>query len=647
MFLLRITINTGRNLLVLNFEAVEFDYSLSNDKMPPLAQVNTYADNPLRKHAYPHVRANRMRVAGATNAKIVYHEAEAPPRVYYNNKPRAEQVPHSAQVLSRRTMAQARRIQSMTDLTQRPGTSPVPFSHLHTSAARGGSVRKSERTSTSGGDAKSVKTVSMKSRPPTSPHKNTKRSQSAANVRAARTHAQSLGTQSVVSVSGFQIGRQAGADDDSSLVSEEEAERRRRVSWAFEQPPLPLGTHMGLTETKTLLRSQMRSHADGVPPDFVYLSVNAIHASMKPQEASKNMESNRRQQELDGMKRQGRPNSSPSRLDPRTKVAIEQLGWDDLLMEAGLPPTHSDAKSESKMTHSSRASAKSRRTTALQVLEQVEQLDPPTTHIVTEFAVQPVDVTPTISLFKENVKTSIPRPYIIRPHSSTVFRDAPPLNKVVGDSRPKSAAPLQSQTEAFSRPSTSVTRHSRVTSAATRRRPGTAQTQISRASSTRMTSDSQADGRQKRGALTSSSPEPSIVPMLMQTAEVKAHIAKLKHVRHERRQTKLAVLESFHNTTTRTTCPADDPLRAHVHFRLQTHEQTQAHLQEVSETLLNSEFAAKQKKELYRQQRASWLAKIRGDQRKGKLNRCRSFAPEINELENPDHHHHVAFAAQA
>ena len=38
------------------------------------------------------------------------------------------------------------------------------------------------------------------------------------------------------------------------------------------------------------------------------------------------------------MKKSGRPSSSPSRIDPRTKVPKEQLGVDGIRIEHGLGP---------------------------------------------------------------------------------------------------------------------------------------------------------------------------------------------------------------------------------------------------------------------------------------------------------------------
>ena len=375
------------------------------DKMPPLVQYSKYSDAPVRQQPYSYIRANRMLKAGATNAKIVYHDGAAPPEVYYNNKPRAEQLPHSAKTLSRRALSAARRIQSATTRHEyelmASRSAAAPSRKEHSAASDRGTVLDFDVKSMM---AQSVRSVSAKSKPTLS-FQNRRASAARTRVTTAAGAARS-GTQSVVSVTGFQIGG-AHDEDDSSMPSEEEEEQRRRVSWAFEQPKLPYASHMGLTETKTLLRSQMRAHGDPVPPDFVYLSVNAIHSSMKPTEASKNMELNRRAAELAHMKRLGRPSSSPSRVDPRTKVPVEEAGWDDFCLEHGIALREPDAKSvaESKVSYSTKASLRSKKTAA----DEADCEPPPTTQIITEFAPVPVEVKAAMSLYDDKIKTSIPK----------------------------------------------------------------------------------------------------------------------------------------------------------------------------------------------------------------------------------------------
>ena len=43
--------------------------------------------------------------------------------------------------------------------------------------------------------------------------------------------------------------------------------------------------------------------------------------------------------ELERMRSSGRPSSSPSRIDPRTKIPKEQVGVDGILIEHGIEPT--------------------------------------------------------------------------------------------------------------------------------------------------------------------------------------------------------------------------------------------------------------------------------------------------------------------
>ena len=66
---------------MLNFEPVDYDYSLEDDKMPPRVQYSKYADAPIRQQTYPYVRAQRIERTGTTNPKIVHHDKEESPQV--------------------------------------------------------------------------------------------------------------------------------------------------------------------------------------------------------------------------------------------------------------------------------------------------------------------------------------------------------------------------------------------------------------------------------------------------------------------------------------------------------------------------------------------------------------------------------------
>ena len=97
------------------------------------------------------------------------------------------------------------------------------------------------------------------------------------------------GKSGTMSMVGF---KQIAPIDEESVYSDDDMDgAKRRVSWAFENPLLPSGTKViGLTDTKALLRSQMRDKNKPIPPDFIYLSVNNIQTNMKPTQASRHME---------------------------------------------------------------------------------------------------------------------------------------------------------------------------------------------------------------------------------------------------------------------------------------------------------------------------------------------------------------------
>ena len=205
--------------------------------MPPLVQYSKYSDAPIRKQPYAYIRANRMGKAGAGNPKIIYHDGAEPPEVYYNNKARAEQVPHSAMSLSRKSLHSAKRIQSAqsrledvqsTTKTIKSATAKDYDDDVSDRYARDYDVKSMI--------AQSIRSVSIREgKPPSGMHHHHSR---AATAKSRAGFSTRSGTQSIVSVSGFRIGGRG--DEDSSVISEEDEERRRRVSWAFEKPQIPL-----------------------------------------------------------------------------------------------------------------------------------------------------------------------------------------------------------------------------------------------------------------------------------------------------------------------------------------------------------------------------------------------------------------------
>ena len=138
--------------------------------------------------------------------------------------------------------------------------------------------------------------------------------------------------------------------------------------------------------------------------------------------------------------------------------------------------------------------------------------------------------------------------------------------------------------------------------------------------------------------------------MLMHSAEVKSRIAQLKNARRERLEAQIANVQDAvddGNIAIGNVSQFNEPLRTHVDFRLQTHEQTQAHLQQVSDALQRAQFSQKQKQELGKQQRAAWLSKVRGETTAEQVRKCRAFAPEIREMEDPNRKSRVVFDVKA
>ncbi len=578
----RVTINTPNNILVLSFESVTYDYTLEDDKMPPMVQYSKYSDAPVRHQPYAYIRAQRMKRAGATNTKIINHgqreetlvdfmDGEESVKSQRTLVQKPEQTLHSAKSLSRKSMAEAYRIQSAgirsekarSNLTRKGEevVSKAAASHTEAQTAKShGDSNSVSRTMTA--KSTSGKSVSYSaSRPP--PSRGGSKSRVATSFKT--------GTPSVVSVGGFQIGG-GRADTDSEVSDEDMGSRQRRVSWAFENPLLEAkAKELTLPETKALLRSQIRAQGEVVPPDFIYLAVNAIQANMKPDAASKNLEVNRREEELQMPKKFGRPSSSPSRIDPRTRVPVEDLGLDHIRIEHGVAP---DLRSEagSRMSGRTSFSAKSRQTGAGTIPEAQT-----TSAYVTDFEVRPVSSKTHRSLHPRRVPSSIPRGRVLRPHTATAPRKANTIKEALdAENRPQSAGEVL-------------------------QRPGTAFTMA-----TGMTTAFGSTREKKHHGYSTSATPPSQVPMLMYSHDMMERLQKLRERRKER------TMHYEHATTDPTNgrvSEFNDPMRSHVDFKLKTHEQVEQEMIDIAKSYADR----KRREEIQqdRKQRQAWLEKVR------------------------------------
>ena len=254
----RITLNTHNNLLVLNFESVEWDYTLETDKVPPLVQYGSYSDAPVRTQPYSYVRAQRMRRAGASNSKLLHKEAsqlQPGSEVKLQHGYHAPQLAHSAKGLSESSMERAKLIQSS---SRSDTSSPTLKDRVNFTVDDLHRMTKESNISPTASLAKKPPPV-----PSVSSHKGGK-------VRPSTS--KSAPTVTIVE-----------KEDDSDILSKEPPVVKRRVSWAFDKPMEAKDKTISLSEMKSLLRSQIRMKAENVvPPDFIYLTVSTIQSAMTP-----------------------------------------------------------------------------------------------------------------------------------------------------------------------------------------------------------------------------------------------------------------------------------------------------------------------------------------------------------------------------
>lgn len=530
----RITLNTSKNLIELRFENVEWDYTLENDKIPSAVKYSSYSDAPIRPQPYPYIRAQRMKRAGASNTKIIHHDpkkkSRKPPNILQMNL-YAKQIPHSAKCLSQKSLESARLIQSAApESGYESGPSPTAMEHRPSSDKYTVSSSRSFPT-----------------KPPKAPRPSTFKS----------------ATSQPSVVIADPLCKHYDDDDDDV---HEPMSLKRRVSWAFDQSVFPKTKDISLSETKALLRSQMRMKAESiVPPDFIYLTVNAIQSSMQSSETATNTKKNVRAMVsgLDGFKR---PSSSPSKIDPRTKVPVDELGIDKF--------KHKTEEVETISEFSDTKSFKSLKSSKAKESEQLPGRD--RERYATPCEIKPTKTKIRMSLHPKKVKTTVPIGRSIRPVSAAAHRQE------------------QREEDTTGRPVT----------APTLRRPDTAISDVPSTIASALPGVIPPQKKQPMG-ISSSMHDVNLVPMKMYPKDMKEKLSAL--IQEKRRAKSETMLRSASDTAIGKVSQYNDPMRSHVKFELRTYEQEKEFISNI-ETM----YIEKQQRDeelMEKKKRAAWLAK--------------------------------------
>lgn len=530
----RITLNTSKNLIELRFENVEWDYTLENDKIPSAVKYSSYSDAPIRPQPYPYIRAQRMKRAGASNTKIIHHDpkkkSRKPPNILQMNL-YAKQIPHSAKCLSQKSLESARLIQSAApESGYESGPSPTAMEHRPSSDKHTVSSSRSFTT-----------------KPP----------------KALRPSTFKSATSQPSVVIADPLCKHYDDDDDDV---HEPMSLKRRVSWAFDQSVFPKTKDISLSETKALLRSQMRMKAESiVPPDFIYLTVNAIQSSMQSSETATNTKKNVRAMVsgLDGFKR---PSSSPSKIDPRTKVPVDELGIDKF--------KHKTEEVETISEFSDTRSFKSLKSSKAKESEQLPGRD--RERYATPCEIKPTKTKIRMSLHPKKVKTTVPIGRSIRPVSAAAHRQE------------------QREEDTTGRPVT----------APTLRRPDTAISDVPSTIASALPGVIPPQKKQPMG-ISSSMHDVNLVPMKMYPKDMKEKLSAL--IQEKRRAKSETMLRSASDTAIGKVSQYNDPMRSHVKFELRTYEQEKEFISNI-ETM----YIEKQQRDeelMEKKKRAAWLAK--------------------------------------
>ncbi|KAK3759040.1 hypothetical protein RRG08_022029 [Elysia crispata] len=553
----RITVNTLNNLLVMNFEAVQWDYSLETDRVPPLVQYGSYSDAPVRAQPYSYIRAQRMKKAGAVNTKIVRHDM--PPdkasteQVLLQHQYRASQLPHSAKGLSTRSLESAKRIQSGTRRSD-TATFSSPDQSLCESPRQDKRDMVEQFIATTG-----KRTVHP---PPTHAHSQVSGGKSKSRIRSAPSQ--------------FSVTIKETPEEDDSDATREVANIGRRISWAFDKPLVPKDKDISLSEMKSLLRSQIRMRAESVvPPDFIYLTVSTIEKSLVDSETNYNTKINMQEPKTALLRK--RPNSSPSRIDPRTKVPVDQLGLERFQSEDGTMSEVSDHRS------------------SVRSVKPKELPKPPPVPEKESFSTMctstPVTPAQKSSLHPDRIRTTVPRGRIIRPVS------AGPLG--MDEDRHKSALALHAPPIAH-RPPRPVTAPVKIRPMSVKSVPASIAPSLPGAGSF--------STRPRSQPMSSSAYEAnSNVPMLMYPREVREKAAALK----EQRKSRQAPMElGPDGRPLGKVSQFNQPMREHVTFELRTHHQEEEHMANIEKMHANQK--RREQAQQDKQRKALWLAMATG-----------------------------------
>lgn len=527
----------------MNFEKVKWDYTLETDEVTPLVQFKSYSDAKVRSQPYPYVRAQRMRKAGASNRKIIHHNSPIPEtctKYTFQHNNRAPQLPHSARSLSSRSLEKAKQVQN----------SLKSFDMSSIAANRSScSCSSQEKSSVV---EQSVTSSEMKLLQAQSPHSEDK-------LKAGKESPSS------------QFHDLIKKDDDGSCLVRGTPNLCRRISWAFDKPLVPKGQDISLSEMKALLRSQIRmKKCNIIPPDFIYLTVSTIEKSVVNSETNYNTKLNMLDWKPATAAIKKRPTSSPSRIDSRTKVPVEQLG---------LEIFHAENDTHEPTNPNSVQSVKTK--------EQIKpQLDVNKESFTTSHVASPVNVSSHSRIHPKSVKTATPTRWVVHPKP---VKTATPTKWVVHPvsavAEEKEQVPLGNLPPApGSRSSTSLNPSSvSITSPL----PHT------RTFSQRSKSDLQPSTTQQA----------SITPLLIYAREVKEKVAKLKE---QRKNHQAPSQTGPDGQPVGKTSTYNQLMRGHVRFELRTHQQEEEYMHHLQQT--NNDTKRKENEELEKKKKAPWLA---------------------------------------
>ncbi|XP_029639067.2 CMT1A duplicated region transcript 1 protein-like isoform X1 [Octopus sinensis] len=287
----RLTVNTHTKILTLIFEEIEWNYDLENDSLPPLTQY-TGSSHHSRNEKWQYLNWSENRIGSDS----------------FSNS----NLSKSFSLLGQKSNSQIQRMSISEDSKSFQLNRKVKsFRTNHLAISKYNLKNRLSHSAQSDYGSKDKMAHSSQNCQRTSSKLKKKdatwqqKSKSESDMKT-----DSVKKSAVISNNVSQID-QNGENLKSDEETDQELTLVRRLSWSFDPPKIVESKEVTLLETKSLLRSQIRSKTKVKIPEFIRLTRQAYQQQSKLTDVTPS--------------KTHRSFSSPGKIDPRTRISLDQV----------------------------------------------------------------------------------------------------------------------------------------------------------------------------------------------------------------------------------------------------------------------------------------------------------------------------------